>query len=68
MPPERFEREPFVHGPPFEAGWGGQDCAGDAPECSGEIEAGDRIVMVDGEPAHVDCVDHEECPENSTCD
>lgn len=64
---ERFE--PFVHGRPFTAGWGGQDCAGDEPGCDGEIEAGDRIVMmVDGEPAHVECVDHSDCPEHSTCE
>jgi hypothetical protein len=62
---ERFE--PFVHGPPFEARWGGQDCADLVGDCDGEIEAGDRIVMVDGEPAHVGCVDHSECPEQSTC-
>lgn len=59
--------EPFVHGPPIEAQWSGQDCAGDAGQCDGEIEAGDRIVMVDGEAAHVDCVDHSECPEHSSC-
>jgi hypothetical protein len=58
----------FVHGPPFEAAYGNQECAGDAPECDGEIEAGDRIVMLDGAPAHVECVDHEECPEQSTCE
>jgi hypothetical protein len=59
--------EDFVHGPPLDAQWGGQDCTGDAPDCGGEIEEGDRIVMTDDGPAHVGCVDHSECPGWSTC-
>lgn len=58
----------FTHGPAITAQWGGQDCAGDDQQCDGEIEEGDRIVMTDDGAAHVDCVDHSDCPGNSTCE
>lgn len=54
----------FVHGPPFAARYSGGECAAEGDE----IEEGDRIVMIDGEAAHAECVDHGECPENSTCE
>ena len=55
-------RDPFVHSRPFPAGFDSDCGAGDA------IEAGEGIVMVDGEAWHLRCVDHDDCPEGSTCE
>jgi hypothetical protein len=53
----------FVHSRPFTAGFD-SECG----EGGDEIEAGDRVVMLDGQASHVACVDHEDCPEGGECE
>jgi hypothetical protein len=56
-------RQEFVHSRPFNAGFD-SDC-----EAGGDsIEEGDRIVIADGEPSHVECFDHGDCPASGMCD
>jgi hypothetical protein len=53
----------YVHSRPFPARFDSEcDEGGD------EIEAGDRVVMLDGQAAHVECVDHDDCPEGGECE
>jgi hypothetical protein len=52
----------FQHGPALAARYGGE-----CPECGEEIEPGETIIMTDDGATHAGCVDHEECPEGSTC-
>ncbi len=52
----------FQHAPAFSARYDGECAAGDA-----DIYEGDSIIMTDDGPMHSQCVDHDECPDGSTC-
>jgi hypothetical protein len=53
----------FLHSPPLAARFPGA-----CTDCGGDIDAGDTIVLSGGDVSHVECFDHGDCPENSTCE